>query len=126
MAINLDSVMQDIEKWELFLSGNYIPAWKDWVTKRNIVAKRWSLDREKVIILTAREVSRYAVFNLRRLLGLNTGNVDQIVNTRGNTEWFQLLDMATKDYQRYTAMCANFISLERFDKEIQVTNISRK
>ena len=119
----LDQMQETIQRWERVLTPTYLSLWKDWLKKRDILANKLKLNEIEVAKITCREVTRYAIFSLRRSIGITDTNHEKIATTRGNTNALKLYKMAMDEFERYDDSVRSFISIENFDKEIaRVTN----
>ena len=82
------------------------------------MARKLNLSESQITKITCREVVRYAIFSLKRTIGLTQETKDKVVKTRGNTTAFELLDLAMSEFDKYDAIVERVISMETFDKEI--------
>lgn len=124
-AADIADMKDAIKKWENVLTPAYLAAWEIWLQHRDIVVSKMGLTESQKLKLTCREVTRYAVFSIRRAVGANDQSIEKIVKTRGNTKALELLRKASNDFEMYTKMCKSETPLDKFEKEIQKLTNSR-
>lgn len=114
----LEELKETTKKWEKVLTPAYLVAWQEWLKKRDVVAAKLNLKEIEIERITCREVIRYAIFSLKRTIGMTDTNKEQISKTRGNTKALQTLRMAMEEFSKYDQLVRKFISIDSFDKEI--------
>ena len=115
----LEELNEKIRKWERVLTPDYAYEWNNWLHKMDVVSEKLRLSEVEVAKLTLREVAKYASFSLRRQIGVGKIDIDTIAGTRGNTTAIQAMRLASREFNKYNAICRRFVSLKKFDSLIE-------
>ena len=112
-----------ISKWEKELPPAYLRAWQDHKTKRDIVAKKLSLNEKDVTFISAYMIALYMVSSLKAQFNLG-GNKSIVAATKGNTEVLELGAQLSKKGNEYKAKCNHFFN--NYSNEIAKLNNNKR
>lgn len=114
-----------VDEWKKVLTKEYLDAWKEWIKKRDIVAKKMNLRPIHIQYLTHREITRYATFSIKRELGLTEQTKEKVISTRGTTNALRVGRIAKECFQTYSGQCNAMMDLKKFDEEISKATLKR-